>query len=176
MVCIYLPEIPFCNVNPLRLSLSPRQFCSPSSILNHMDGRGRAPANLGPSLNHLAIGHSNCTAATCCFMPFRNPSFPPPTQRASEPPIRCGRFSPPSIPLSAVAFIHSIGDRVETRRRNLRSLSHHYSAVALLASPPSPIDFPLAIVLSAPVGECALACDCSLRTCGLGSINEPASL
>ena len=94
MVCIYLPEIPFCNVNPLRLSLSPRQFCSPSSILNHMDGRGRAPANLGPSLNHLAIGHSNCTAATCCFMPFRNLFLPPPTEPASEPPIRCGRFSP----------------------------------------------------------------------------------
>ena len=81
MVCIDLPEISFCNVNPLRLSLGPRHFCTPSSILkNHMDGR-RAPANLGPSLNHLAIGHSNCTAATCCFMPFRNPSFPPPTER-----------------------------------------------------------------------------------------------
>ena len=150
MVCIDLPEISFCNVNPLRLSLGPRHFCTPSSILkNHMDGR-RAPANLGPSLNHLAIGHSNCTAATCCFMPFRNPSFPPPppSERASRPFDAVGFL--PSIPLSAVAFIHSIDDRVETtRRRNLRSLSHHYSAVALLASPsphalpPSPSSCPL---------------------------------
>ena len=167
MVCIDLPEISFCNVNPLRLSLGPRHFCTPSSILkNHMDGR-RAPANLGPSLNHLAIGHSNCTAATCCFMPFRNPSLPPPTERASEPPIRCGRFSPlrSRYPRSH-SFIRSA---IELRRRGAEICAVCPIIIRpLLCWHLLPLThFPLAIVLSAPVGECALACDCSLRTCGL---------
>ena len=173
MVCIDLPEISFCNVNPLRLSLGPRQFCSPSSIQNHMDGR--APANLGPSLNHLAIGHSNCTAATCCFMPFRNP-FLPSTDQTSERAAHSMRsvFSLRSRYPRSHSFIRST---IELRRGAEICAVCRIIIRPLLYWNLLPLThFPLAIVLSAPVGECALACDCSLRTCGLGSINELASL
>ena len=39
-------------------------------------GTVRHLTTLAPRPYHLAIGHHNCTVATCCFMPFRNPFLP----------------------------------------------------------------------------------------------------
>ena len=94
----------------------------------------QAPDNLGRSLVHLAIGHHNCTPATCCFMPFRNPFLPSAdrrSERASRPfDSDSSVFSP--YDTATRAHIHSF-DRHEDRRLKIRAILSLYSVIALLS-------------------------------------------